>query len=63
MSCLILHWIVKKKGVLSYEKKVIFDYETLPKFYFEVILDEEDSVEEFAKVNQIHIICVEEIEE
>lgn len=44
------------------KKKVIFDYETLPKFYFEVILEEEDSVEEFAKVNQIHIIRVEEIE-
>ena len=44
------------------KKKVVFDYETLPKFYFEAILDAEDSVEEFAEVNQVHIIRVEEIE-
>lgn len=45
------------------EKKVTFNYDTLPKFYFEIILDAEDSVEQFAKDNQIHIIRVEEIEE
>ena len=45
------------------KKKVVFDYETLPKFYFETILDPEDSVEEFAEVNQVHIIRVEDIEE
>ena len=44
------------------KKKVVFDYETLPKFCFEIILDAEDSVEEFAEVNQVHIIRVEEIE-
>lgn len=45
------------------KKKVVFDYETLPKYYFEIILDAEDSVEQFAKDNHIHIIRVEEIEE
>lgn len=45
------------------KKKVTFNYDTLPKLYFEIILDAEDSVEQFAKDNQIHIIRVEEIEE
>ena len=52
-----------KKGVLSLKKKVIYKYDGLSKFRFEIVLDASDDVEQFAKDNQVNIISVEEIEE
>lgn len=44
------------------KKKVIYAYEGLPKFYFEIVLDGSDDVEQFAKDNQVNILSVEYIE-
>lgn len=43
------------------KKKVIYGYDGLPKFHFEIILDGSDDVEQFAKDNQVNILSVEEI--
>ena len=53
----------KRKGVLSVKKKVVYKYDGLSKFRFEILLDASDNVEQFAKDNQVNIISVEEIEE
>lgn len=51
----------KKKGMLIMKKKVIYKYDGLPQFHFEIILDVSDDVEMFAKDNKVNIISIEEI--
>ena len=51
---------IKRKGMLSVKKKVIYKYDGLPQFCFEILLDESDNVEQFAKDNQVNIVSVEE---
>ena len=46
--------------MLSVKKKVIYKYDGLSKFRFEIVLDASDNVEQFAKDNQVNIISVEE---
>ena len=46
--------------MLSVKKKVIYKYDGLPQFRFEIVLDASDNVEQFAKDNQVNIISVEE---
>lgn len=43
------------------KKKVIYKYDGLPQFHFEIILDVSDDVEMFAKDNKVNIISIEEI--
>lgn len=45
--------------MLSVKKKVIYKYDGLPQFCFEILLDESDNVEQFAKDNQVNIVSVE----
>ena len=45
------------------KKKVIYKYDGLSQFRFEILLDASDDVEQFAKDNKVNIISVEEIKE
>ena len=45
---------------MSVKKKVIYKYDGLLQFCFEILLDESDNVEQFAKDNQVNIVSVEE---
>ena len=45
------------------KKKVVYKYDGLSKFRFEIVLDASDDVEQFAKDNQVNVISVEEVEE
>lgn len=51
--------IGKKKGMLVMRKKVIYKYDGLPQFHFEIILDGNVDVEQFAKDNQVNVLSVE----
>ena len=42
------------------KKKVIYKYDGLQQFRFEILLDAADDVEQFAKDNKVNIISVEE---
>lgn len=40
-------------------KKIIYKYDNLPQFHFEIILDGNDDVEQFEKDNQVTVLSVE----
>lgn len=44
------------------KKKVIYKYDGLPQFRFEIILDVNDDVEQFEKDNQVNVLSVEYLE-
>ena len=45
--------------MLIMKKKVIYKYDGLPQFRFEIILDRNDDIEQFEKDNQVNVLSVE----